>query len=57
MYAVINILAPVLLGLVLLYAVIRTWKTRPSEDAVTDKATRQLREELNAEDTGQKPRE
>jgi len=51
LYAVMNIVAPLLLGAVLLYAVLANRKKRSAADlAQTEKGTRELREELNRED-------
>ncbi len=52
MYALMNIVAPLLLLAVLIYFTIKTWKRRPREDAISDAGARKLREELNEEDTG-----
>jgi len=50
LYAIMNIVGPVLLLSALIYFTIRQWKSRGNEDAISDKGARRLREELNRED-------
>lgn len=52
MYALMNIVGPILLLAVIIYVTVKTWKKRPQQDAVSDASSRQLRAELNEEDTG-----
>lgn len=49
-YVLIDIVAPILLLIALIYAVVRTWKRRPGEKAVSDAGARRLREQINRED-------
>lgn len=50
MYAVFNIVGPILLIAVLIFFTIRYWNRRPSEDAQAEAGARDLREQLNRED-------
>ena len=52
MYALMNIVAPIVLLALLIYFTVRQWKKRPREEAQADESARELREELNREDTG-----
>lgn len=52
MYALMNIVGPILLLAVIVYVTLKTWKKRPRQDAVSDASSRRLRAELNEEDTG-----
>lgn len=52
MYALMNIVGPILLLAVIIIVTVRTWKRRPAEEAVSDASARRLRRELNEEDTG-----
>ena len=52
LYAVMNIVGPVLLLLALIFFTVRQWKSRPREAAISDAGARRLREELNREDNG-----
>lgn len=52
MYALMNIVGPLLLLIVIVFVTLRTWKRRPRQDAVSEASARELRRELNEEDTG-----
>jgi hypothetical protein len=53
LYPLMNIVGPLLLIGLLIWAYLYTRKSSRRMDDVRDKATRELREELNEEDTGQ----
>lgn len=53
MYAIFNIVGPLILLAVIIYFTIRLWKRRPGEVAHAEEAARELREELNKEDQQQ----
>jgi hypothetical protein len=57
LYPLMNIVGPLLLIGLLIWAYLYTRKSSRRMDDVRDKATRDLREELNEEDTGQRPRQ
>lgn len=50
MYALMNIVGPLLLLAALIFFTLRTWKRRPREDAISEQAAKRLREDLNEED-------
>jgi hypothetical protein len=50
MYALFNIVGPILLIAVVLYATIRYWNRSRAEEARGEAGARELREELNRED-------
>ncbi len=52
MYSLMNIIGPILLLAVIVFVTLKTWKKRPRQDAVSDASSRQVRAELNEEDTG-----
>lgn len=52
MYALMNIIGPILLLAVIVYVTLKTWKKRPRQDAVSEASSRHVRAELNEEDTG-----
>ena len=50
MYAVFNIIGPLILLAVLIYVTVRVWKRSPADDARSDAAARDLRNQMNRED-------
>ena len=50
MYAIFNIVGPLLLLAVIIYFTVRLWKRRPGEVAQAEHSARELREQLNKED-------
>jgi hypothetical protein len=56
LYPLMNIIGPLILIGVLVWAYFYTRKRSRRMDRIRDEATRDLREELNEEDTGQRPR-
>lgn len=56
-YPLMNIIGPLLLIAALIWAYFYTKGRSRRTDKVTDEGTRQLREELNEEDTGQRARQ
>jgi hypothetical protein len=49
-YVLTDIVGPILLLLALLYVVVRMWRRRPGERAVSEAGAKRLREQLNEED-------
>ena len=50
LWSVMTVVGPILLGLVLLYALLRNRQRSARQRAVTEQATRDLQEQLNRED-------
>jgi hypothetical protein len=57
MYPLMNIVGPLILIGVLIWAFFYTRNRSRRMDRARDEATRDLREEVNEEDTGQRPRQ
>lgn len=56
LYPIMNIVGPLLLLAVIVWAYFHTRNRSRRDEQVTDEGTRRLRERLNQEDTGQRPR-
>lgn len=56
LYPLMNIVGPLLLLAVIVWAYFHTRNRSRREDQITDEGARNLREQLNQEDTGQRPR-
>lgn len=56
LYPLMNIIGPLLLLAVIVGVYFYTRRRSRRMDDLTDEGTRRLREELNQEDTGQRPR-
>ncbi len=50
MYAIFNIVGPLILLAAIIYFTVRLWKQRPGEIAQAERGARELREELNEDD-------
>ena len=50
MYAIMNIIGPILLIAVLIFVTVKTWTRTRSAEIETDRAASELREKLNYED-------
>lgn len=57
MYPLMNIIGPLILIGVLIWAFFYSRNRSRRMNRMTDEATRDLREEINEEDTGQRPRQ
>ena len=56
LYPIMNIVAPLLLLAAIVWAYFYTKGRSRCDEQITDEGTRRLREQLNQEDTGQRPR-